>query len=203
MTTYNDLKDQIADDLNRSDLTSQIEAGIANSVALYNQSRWWFNEGRAFISASASQAYYAVPSDMLDKDTMLVTIGGSKEPLVEKSYEEIDNKDTDTYVGTPAEFCYFADQFRLYPKPNTGFTLTLSFHKVLDPPTASASNAWTNRYIGFNLIRHATVREIAMHKMNAPNKAALASAGEKNALTALTTLNTKRMTRGRVTPTEF
>lgn len=178
MSTYGDMKTRIADELSRSDLSSQIGLEILSAIAHYENQRWWFGESRATASTVASTAWVAMPTDLLDEDSLKVTLNGSTYQLERKAYEWIDQVDSGLNPGQPSYFAFYQKQIRLYPIPDTAYTLTFSYVKSQAAMTVDAdTNDWTNA--GEALIR---ARAKAAVKINYLNDAGAISEAQAYAL---------------------
>jgi hypothetical protein len=144
---YTALQARIADELARTDLTSQIALEILTAIRHYEQQRFWFDEARATASTVASQAYLAVPTDMIAVDTLTITYNSHPYELSQRSWEwyrGIGGGDSSITTAVPTDFTYYADQLWFYPVPNSTYTLTLAYLKQLTALSAGAdSNAWT------------------------------------------------------------
>lgn len=68
MSTYTQLQSKIADDLNRTDLTSQIQREILRAIRKYASEPFWFSGKRFNFQAAIGQQYYdsadGLPSDI-------------------------------------------------------------------------------------------------------------------------------------------
>lgn len=196
MATLQYLKNKIANDLHRTDLTSEISDAIDAAIKHYERERLWFLEGSNTFTTSASLAWYAVPTDLKKLDTMLVTISGSKVRMTSRAYSEIDEKDSGNYTGTPDEYAIYANQFRVYPTPNDAYVMTLSYHKSLAAPSASGSNAWTGT--GFELIRSRARWDVELNHLKDREGAAFSKQVENDAYDSLTTESTKKICAGKL-----
>lgn len=194
MSTLAELKAVIADDLNRADLTTQIAAEITRSIQYYSGEKFWFLEGTADMTLTASQTFHAVPTDFFAMDELTITLNGSKSPLVRVSYSEINDEDTGRTFGQPSEWTYYKDNFRFYPIPDSSYVATLSYHLILDPPSDAGSNAWTNH--AFDLIRNRTEKIIYRNIIKDISGTALAQEGEQSELNELLRKTTKKTSTG-------
>jgi len=184
MPTLAKLKAVIADDIHRTDLTSRIDDAVLSAVRHYERKNFYFLEGVTTFTATSSATYHDIPVDFKDDDSLLVTISGSKNPVIRASYRDIDEKDTGLIFGIPSEFTFYQNQFRFYPVPDRDYTMTLSYHKTLDLPTASASNAWTTA--GFDMLRHRSKWDLQQHFLHDPEGARISKGSEVDALSSLT-----------------
>src|SRR5690242_8774481 len=112
MSTYGDLQSRIADDLNRTDLTSQIQQNILLAIQHYKKERFWFNETNATATATTSSAQVAAPSDILAIDKLYIVISGKNVQLMPRDLNSIIEYRPITN-GRPRAFCYYRDQFEL------------------------------------------------------------------------------------------
>lgn len=208
--TYGQIQTRIADELHRSDLTSQIQKAIISAVEHYERERFWFNESiSTSLSTTASQNYVAAPSDLVEVDKLQITVGSSKYNLFRIGYEEwATEASTTTTTGQPTEYTYYEDRFYLFPTPGSIYTLTLSYIKRLTALSVSGdSNGWTNYAeemirqraeadLRINQLRNAqAVQEAAMMAMRGDQ---FLSAAEKIAYLRISSERDSRVSVGRV-----
>src|SRR5512147_2067532 len=137
MSTLTNLKNKIAEDLHRSDCTTQRNDAVVSAIKHYERQPFWFLEGRAELTTSASQTWYGPPSDLKGFDSLLVTISGTKTPVDRVHSSEIDEDDPGNVTGIPSEWAYYNDNLRFYPTPNAAYVMTLSYQRSLPTETAS------------------------------------------------------------------
>ena len=146
--TFGVIKTRIADELNRSDLTSQISLAVISAVEHYERERWWFEETiDASVSTTAAQNYVtnAVITTMAKIDKVQITIGSAKYELKKISYDEWADQATSTTSGQPSEYAYYQDRLYLYPTPGSTYTLTISgVQRLTTLSAAGDSNGFTN-----------------------------------------------------------
>lgn len=150
MTTLAVLKARIADELSRSDLTSQIATAVSSAIAFYQRRRFYFNEATASVTVSSGAEFYgsadaAFLGSLVKIDTARLAIGGVYYQLRQMAWSEIDTLASGPTVrGTPGFYCYYAQQVRLYPIPSASATLRLAYvARVAEPASDAASNVWT------------------------------------------------------------
>jgi len=126
MSTFATLKARVADELNRSDLTSQIATAVTRAIEYYARERFTFNEGRSTAATVADNQYVTFPSGLRVVDGVLATIGSNTYPLVRMEFDEMEawHGATNT-TGQPIDFSVRDGQFRIYPTPNQAYTLTV------------------------------------------------------------------------------
>ncbi len=173
--SYADIQSRIADELDRSDLTSQIALEIKSAIAHYDVERTWFAEVRTSLTATSSVTFVAAPSDMVVEDLIQITVGGSLYELEKIPYEDWASFQTGTsQFGQPTAYAYYDDQFLLYPIPGQSYTLTISYIEVLDTLSAgSDTNGWLQFFEEMIRSRaRAAIRINYLHEPDAKQEAA-------------------------------
>lgn len=157
MSDFGTMQAEIADDLARSDLTTQIKSAIKSAIRHYERKRYTFNETTNTFSTVASQNYYGAAAlsdipNMFAIDGMKCLSGGSKYTVHEKEFAYIDDIDTGDSTGDPTFFCLYNNQIRLYPTPDSVRTITVAYAYKLPTLSADAdTNAWM--VDGYDLIK--------------------------------------------------
>lgn len=204
MTTYAIMKARIADDIARTDLTSQIAQEILSAVKFYERQRFYFNTRVSdTFTLVANQEYYgssdlaAIPN-LITIDDMYVTVDGVRCHVLPVPFDDIADAQNGYVVRDPPyRYAYYAQQIRMYPIPTATRTVTMADHYRLTALSSdSDSNAWTTD--AEELIRNRAERILyskIIKDMDAANEAA---ANEQEALKAL-----KRETRLRTAPREL
>jgi hypothetical protein len=153
MSTFGTMKSRIADELSRSDLTTQIGYEILSAIKHYETQRWWFSEARATASTVSGEAYVALPSDFRDEDSIKITESGDFYQLKRRAYDWMEEIDPgSTMTGIPEFYSIYQEQLRLYPVPDDAYVLTFSYVK---DQAALSDDADTNDWMvaGEELIR--------------------------------------------------
>src|SRR5688572_25786277 len=95
MSTYGDLQDRIADDLNRTDLSDQIRDQIKLAIVHYGRFPFWFNEARTTLTGSSSTTFLTVPTDFLDTVELFVNVSSYPQRMTPATLNEvIENRPT-------------------------------------------------------------------------------------------------------------
>lgn len=152
--TYGDMQTRIADELNRSDLTSQIKREIQSAIARYERQRFWFNEGADTASTTASTQRLAVPDDGIEYDALEITYSTVPQELPRLAWPQFVRAGyLNTAVeGLPSAWSYFRDEIFFWPVPDSAYDLTLYYVKQLSALSADGdSNDWMTE--GEELIR--------------------------------------------------
>ena len=123
--TYTELKDIIADELNRQDLTSVIPTFIRMCEASLNRDlRHWKMEKRA--STTFNDRYHTLPTDWLETMRIHLDTG---EPLTMLSVDEMQTirpKD-----GKPTHYAHVAGEIELYPTPDDDYAGEIFYRSKL------------------------------------------------------------------------
>lgn len=197
MSDYGTMQARIANELVRTDLTTEIQDAIKSAIRFYASEKWYFTEARATINTVADTEYYGLPGDFHSLYWLGITVNDRYYQLEQKSAAYLDelNWSNSTFTGQPYYFALFDDNFRLYPVPNDAYALTLAYAESLDDLSASAdSNAWMTGK-GEELIRtHAKVDllESVIRGPEASNEATRLRGREQEVLRQLRQLNTRR-----------
>ena len=197
MSTLAELKATIASDLHRDDLTVLISDEISRACDYYSGDHFWFLEGTATITTAASQSEYSVPTDFGSiVGDLMCKLSGQKYPISVVSYEEINEIDGGVFTSIPSKIAYFNNKFRIYPIPNGVYEITLSYHKTLDAPSDTASNAWTTD--AFNLIRYHVERKIYQSRLRDWDAARASKENEEDEYIGIVSDSTQKMSSSRV-----
>lgn len=199
---YGVMQAEIAGDLTITGLTSEIKLAIQSAIRHYEQYRFWFNEGKATASTVNGTKSIAVPTDLIEEDTITITINSRVYELEKKTYQYIESIDTGGITGYPTIYANYADQWWLYPVPNGVYTLSASYLKRLSALSADAdTNAWMTK--ADNLISVRAMREILIHKVQDIPKADSLIPFEQQALEALISETERKMASGKLSPSEY
>jgi hypothetical protein len=194
MSTYTSLQNRIADDINRTDLTSQIQQCILLAIQHHKNERFWFNETSATLTATIGQAYVAAPSDILRIDHLYITISGRNIELMQEDLGSI-LECRPTTNGQPSAFCYHQNRFEFDRPCASAYSLPLYYVKELTAlSSGSETNGWTTD--GEDLIVFHAEKKLYANVIKDQAKAGVAAAQEREALTAMRSLARARTTTG-------
>jgi hypothetical protein len=165
---YGTLQSRIADEIARSDLTSQIQGAIKDAIRHYERTRFYFNETTNNFNTVAGQEYYGAAAladipNMIAIDSMKIAVNGGDYTLRRYDFDHIEEiSDPVTSSGDPDAYCYFNKQIRLYPIPNSAATITVAYHKRFSELSASGdTNPWVDD--AEELIRTRAKRNLYLH----------------------------------------
>lgn len=147
MATYGELANRIARELPRSDvsITDLAQTHIQSAIRFYEGERFTFNEGKTSFTASNGSSYYNLPVDFLNADAVTAIVNGTRYDISPQTFQQLEWMDLGTETADPpCHYAIFAQQMRLYPKPQTTRQVDVFYQKKLTTLTASTdTNAWT------------------------------------------------------------
>ena len=194
MSTYSALQSRIADDLDRTDLSSQIQQQIKQAIRHYKGQRLGFNETSTTLTATVSQNYVTAPTDLVEVDGLYITRNSYNELLLRRPLDEI-IEGRRTSDATPTAYCLYAGKFELDCPSVSAYSMPLYYVKELTELSDGAdSNGWTTD--GEDLIVFHAEKKLYANVIKDQAKAAVAASQEREALTALRSLSMARTSRG-------
>ena len=122
--TYSDLSTSVFSRLNRTAVTADYDTAIALAEAEVNR-RLALNPVRPMhthSTATVSTEYIAQPTDMIDVDSLAI----AGEPILSTSAANIEEMPTKT-AAKPQYYAFVGSEIRLYPAPDTSYTLDLIY----------------------------------------------------------------------------
>jgi hypothetical protein len=127
MSTYGVLKSRIADELLRSDLTSQIASGILRAIEFYADKRMQFNEQTRTVSTVAENQYVTLPTGLRTEDSIFATVGGYTYELCKREFDQLEYwHGASQSRGQPLDYAIRGTEARIYPEPNAAYVLTVT-----------------------------------------------------------------------------
>lgn len=214
MTTFADIKDAIADDIDDTtgEYSSQIATAVLAAIRYCERKTYYFNETRdvTFVTVNGQEWYGAADNANIPTLVRIVDVwsedsAGQRTPLLRMIPSDMELlADNTASRGEPYAFTYFGQRIRIYPIPNaTVYTIRLQLGPYrLTPLSAdSDTNAWLSeaydlvkaraKYIlAKDTLKDATIAAEALNDFNDQD---LALAGE----------TTSRNATGYIRPTSF
>ena len=206
MSTFNTMVSRIADDINRSDIDTQIGLAINRAIAFYaNKSRFWFNETTGTFSTVANQLIYTssvIPTDIAKIDYVQITLSSTNlYQLTPRLYNWVQDMNTGLITGQPTDYAYYSQQFYIYPIPTAIYTITVSYVKKYSTLSGTQTNDFTT--YAEDLIEARAEAWIYQRILKDFENATASKAEEKEALQALQTETTRIISTGKTFPTVF
>lgn len=187
MATYGGLANRIVRDTSRSDtsITEDAMSHIQAAIRFYESTRFRFNEGKASFTASASTAYYNLPTDFMKPDTVTMIVNNARHSIEPRAFSWIEWMDLGTETADPpSNYTIYNQQMRFYPKPTTDRVTEVFYQKRLSTLSAiSDSNGWTTD--AEDLIYARASKTMWATRFNDPARAAVYQEYETQALAPL------------------
>ena len=159
--TYAELKTNIANYLNRSDLTDQLDMFIDNVEGELNR-RIRTKEMIKRATATADSQYLSLPSDWLEGINVEITTQEFR-PLFQQSVESLDvyRKSIDNATGQPIYYAFVDSTMELCPTPDQSYTLQLTYYGNVDAlSTSNTSNFVSTKHPDvylYGALKHASI----------------------------------------------
>ena len=159
--TYSELKTNIANYLNRSDLTDQMDMFIDNVEGEVNR-RVRRKEMIKRATATADAQYLSLPTDWLEGINVEIT-SNDFSPILQQSIESLDiyRKSINNKTGQPVYFAFVDDTMELAPTPDTSYTLQLTYYsKITALSDNNTSNFLSNNHPDvylYGALKHASI----------------------------------------------
>lgn len=191
MTTLGTMKTRIADELARSDLTTQIEREIQTAIAHYERERFYFNESTFTVSFQDGRDTYSsgdvtTIANLTRIDNIRINRDSSSRYLLApRTWEELQTISANPNVeGAPTDYAYRAQELRVYPIADASYAAQVAAVVRL---TALSSDPDTNAWMtsAEELIRQRAKRMLYTNVIRDYEEAAQLVAIEAEALKAL------------------
>ena len=209
MATYGGIIAQVANDLARSNINAEIGDEINAAVRDYDTKRVWFNETRDLtFSTVAAQDFYTVTDNanipnLIRIDGMFSTLGTSDKWIVEPmDAVQMERMSPPNDRSRPAWYAYFGQTIRLWPIPDTVYTIrVLGWYRLAELANDSDTNIWTEH--AASLLRLSAKRRVLANVIQDYEGAAAVQQLEDEAWRAIDRETILRRGAGLVTPTDF
>ena len=138
ITTYDELKVEIASWLHRTDIDGSIPTFIQFAEAHLNR-KLRTTEMETRSQATADSEFTAVPDDYLQMREIHLEDAPDK-PLKYITPQELTFRDYEQYTGTPFAYTIVDSQIKLYPAPTVAAPVVLEIIYIQKIPALSDSN---------------------------------------------------------------
>jgi hypothetical protein len=209
MTTFATLRNAVADDLERSDLATQIGTEINNAIREHSRRRLWFNQSRSLtFSTVAAQEFYGSADNaslprLTEIDRIILTDGANRYQVIQVDNDTMELMDTPTMADNrPSHWAWVYPEMRLWPTPNAVYSVRVT--GLIAPADLSGdtdSNIFTVN--AFDLIRHSARRRVMANTLKDIDGATIAAEAERSALSSLNMQSVLLMGRGTIEATQF
>jgi hypothetical protein len=179
-TTLADMRARIMDELQRTDLASQINNAITEAADYFRRDAFFRNDAQDTSTVTvAGTNVYAAPSDVAEIRQLAITVSNTKYPLQLRSWDYINEEDSNTLApvtGPPVEYAINLPSagmaIRLFPTPDGSYGLQYDYVQIIPPPVQDTdSNFWTVE--GREMVRAFAKYLLRMTVLNDPQSAAI------------------------------
>ena len=132
LNSYSALKTSIANWLNRTDLTTEIEDFVVLAEKDFN-SKLRIRKMIEQTSVTINAETVALPTGFLQIRDFFITQGGTKHSLTYITPTQMDQIKGSSTSAMPEVYTILGDNFRFAPIPSSSFSGTLNFYKEFDP----------------------------------------------------------------------
>ena len=143
LSTYSELKTSIANWLNRSDLTSEIQDDFIKLTEADINSKLRIRKMVTETSITIDAETEDLPTGFLQVRDFFITEGGTKYALTYMTPSQMDQIKGSSTSGMPEVYTILGDKFRFAPTPSASYAGTLNFYKSFD----ALSDSNTNNFI--------------------------------------------------------
>lgn len=153
--TYADMQARIIDELQRSDLATNVQSAIQDAIKHYQRRALAVNQATLpGIASVDGQREYSLPADFSRMvGDILITFDGTTVPMEARTIQQIDEMDSDAaspVEGYPAWYAIYGNstgaRFTVFPRPDANtYTFSGRYVSKLTAPSADADESfWTN-----------------------------------------------------------
>ena len=150
LSTFTELKDAIADWLDRSDLTARIPDFIALAEARINRElRIRPMEVRSTMYATVDQQYFNLPGGYIQMRNIQLNTNPTT-PLEYITPEMLDRLYGSTTTGKPRAYTLIGDEIQLAPIPDSAYQLEMAFYEKFTPLGDGSAGTVTSNWLTAN-----------------------------------------------------
>ena len=148
--TFTELKDAIADWLDRSDLTARIPDFIALAEARINRElRIRPMEVRSTMYATVDQQYFNLPGGYIQMRNIQLNTNPTT-PLEYITPEMLDRLYGSTTTGKPRAYTLIGDEIQLAPIPDSAYQVEMAFYEKFTPLGDGSAGTVTSNWLTAN-----------------------------------------------------
>jgi len=148
--TFTELKDAIADWLDRSDLTARIPDFIALAEARINRElRIRPMEVRSTMYTTADQQYFQLPGGYIQMRNIQLNTNPTT-PLEYITPEMLDRLYGSTTTGKPRAYTLIGDEIQLAPIPDSAYQVEMAFYEKFTPLGDGSAGTVTSNWLTAN-----------------------------------------------------
>ena len=150
LSTFTELKDAVADWLDRSDLTTRIPDFIALAEARINREiRIRPMEVRSTMTTTAGNQYFNLPGGYIQMRNLQLNTNPTT-PLEYITPEMLDRLYGSSTTGKPRAYTLIGDEIQLAPIPDSAYTLEMAFYEKFTALGDGTSGTVTSNWLTKN-----------------------------------------------------
>lgn len=132
LSTYSELQATVANYLNRDDLTTLIPTFITLTENRLNRElRVRANMVRAITTTTAGQAFYDLPSDLIELRNITYDSNSQSHALRYLSPESVSREYGTVLSGQPRAYTNLGNDLKLTPVPDAAYTISINYYSQL------------------------------------------------------------------------
>ena len=139
LNTYTTLKASIANWLNRSDLTAEIQDDFIKLTEADLNSKLRVRSMIAQVNITVNAETADLPTDFLQIRNFYILSGQTKTPLVYTTPSSMDTTSGTSTTGKPTTFTILGDTIRFSPKPDATYTAVMNYFKKFPALSSTVS----------------------------------------------------------------
>src|SRR5262245_52038391 len=203
MSAFGDLKVQIANDLRRSNLPTEIAQAIKDAIQDHSVERFYFNETAIYtLDTIADEDEYTIASqppilEFIKIDWLRTQVGNTWYGVKRESMDEIERLYSSPSSGQPDRFAVHGNEIRIFPMPDAIYPIRISGHyRMPELVNDIDANDWTNA--GKNLIRYSALKRLFSYPIRDNAQVQMAESAEAKELDYLRRETNRRARSGRM-----
>ena len=150
LSTFTELKEAVADWLDRSDLTARIPDFIALAEARINRElRIRPMEVRSTMYTTVDQQYFNLPGGYIQMRNIQLNTNPTT-PLEYITPEMLDRLYGSTTTGKPRAYTLIGDEIQLAPIPDSAYQLEIAFYEKFTPLGDGSAGTVTSNWLTAN-----------------------------------------------------
>lgn len=150
LSTFTELKEAVADWLDRSDLTARIPDFIALAEARINRElRIRPMEVRSTMYTTVDQQYFNLPGGYIQMRNIQLNTNPTT-PLEYITPEMLDRLYGSSTTGKPRAYTLIGDEIQLAPIPDSAYQLEMAFYEKFTPLGDGSSGTVTSNWLTAN-----------------------------------------------------
>ena len=150
LSTFTELKEAVADWLDRSDLTARIPDFIALAEARINRElRIRPMEVRSTMYTTADQQYFQLPGGYIQMRNIQLNTNPTT-PLEYITPEMLDRLYGSTTTGKPRAYTLIGDEIQLAPIPDSAYQVEMAFYEKFTPLGDGSAGTVTSNWLTAN-----------------------------------------------------